>query len=162
MILYRCVSVFVCVRCLLFIAYRFSGGPFRNLWIRNGLDPRIDSSCAKYQLIDFRFPTYLVSDKLTGSKWSTVSEEPLRVHAGSSGHAKPDGEDGGEDGDPGGGGGGGGGGASDVYTADVSFSRPPTKKLAVWYQFCDLAGDEIQKVLQNSPLVDSPDVWVFH
>jgi general transcription factor 3C polypeptide 5 (transcription factor C subunit 1) len=36
------------------VAYYFTTGPWRNLWIRFGYDPRKDRSSAKYQSLDYR------------------------------------------------------------------------------------------------------------
>jgi general transcription factor 3C polypeptide 5 (transcription factor C subunit 1) len=36
------------------VAYSFSNGPWRKLWVRFGLDPRLDRSCGQYQVLDFR------------------------------------------------------------------------------------------------------------
>ncbi|CAM6083628.1 unnamed protein product [Calypogeia fissa] len=48
------------LKTLLFrIAYYFGSGPFRNLWIRNGYDPRSDPESRAHQIIDFRVPFVL-------------------------------------------------------------------------------------------------------
>ncbi|BBM98513.1 hypothetical protein Mp_1g14120 [Marchantia polymorpha subsp. ruderalis] len=48
------------LRSLLFrISYYFGCGPFRNLWIKNGYDPRVDPESRRYQALDFRVPAVL-------------------------------------------------------------------------------------------------------
>ena len=42
------------------VAYKFSNGPFRKVWIRRGVDPRSDPSFAKYQVIEVRQPQSFV------------------------------------------------------------------------------------------------------
>jgi general transcription factor 3C polypeptide 5 (transcription factor C subunit 1) len=37
-----------------YVAYMFQSGPFRQLWIRFGVDPRTDRCYTRYQLLDFR------------------------------------------------------------------------------------------------------------
>lgn len=36
------------------VAYYFTSGPFRCLWVKFGYDPRKDQSAVKYQTVDFR------------------------------------------------------------------------------------------------------------
>ncbi|CAM6085084.1 unnamed protein product [Calypogeia fissa] len=48
------------LKTLLFrIEYYFGSGPFQNLWIRNGYDPRSDPESRAHQIIDFRVPFVL-------------------------------------------------------------------------------------------------------
>ena len=42
------------------VAYKFANGPFRKVWIRRGVDPRLDRSFAKYQVIEVRQPPSFV------------------------------------------------------------------------------------------------------
>ena len=36
------------------VAYFFTTGPWRSLWVKMGYDPKKDPSAKKYQLVDFR------------------------------------------------------------------------------------------------------------
>ena len=42
-------------KCLLpLVAYYFNTGPWRNMWVRLGYDPRADPAAWRYQIIDYR------------------------------------------------------------------------------------------------------------
>ena len=67
-------------RHLAVVAYRFSGGPWRNLWIRYGFDPRLDPSSRIYQGIDFRVPTDKVALlNIPDTRVLTATDKPVRL-----------------------------------------------------------------------------------
>ena len=48
--------------CLPYVAYNLVKGPFRQLWVRYGYDPKTDPSSALYQTIHFRVSPQVVQD----------------------------------------------------------------------------------------------------
>ena len=57
------------------VAYKFANGPFRKVWIRRGVDPRLDRSFAKYQVIEVRQPPSFVDGEkgVRGAAKTTTS-----------------------------------------------------------------------------------------
>lgn len=145
------------------VAYRFSGGPWRNLWIRFGFDPRKQPSARIYQGIDFRVPHEQVALlKIPDTRVLTASDKPVRHrHAMRSkedtelslknvGQSKKDEDDDENEADE------DESGKEDVSedereasAEDLSFSRIPTKASSL-YQLLDLEGGDIQRLLRNS------------
>lgn len=66
-------------RCWPYVGYMFSSGPFRDAIIRFGVDPRTDSSCAKYQTLWFQAPGAAGYGR-TGleEEWSATTRRYLR------------------------------------------------------------------------------------
>lgn len=48
--------------CLPYVAYNLVKGPFRQVWVRYGFDPKKDPSTAIYQTIHFRVASKVVQD----------------------------------------------------------------------------------------------------
>ena len=63
------------------VAYFYTTGPWRSLWVRLGYDPRKDPSSKKYQLVDFRVrqskvPSWLLAD------WADWLMQPMTWRIG--------------------------------------------------------------------------------
>jgi len=70
-------------------AFRFLNGPWHRLWVRRGLDPRLDSAAKRFQSLDFRLPAEWYpatrgggeGDKAPGPKPAADRGDFAAVHA---------------------------------------------------------------------------------
>ena len=62
-----------------FVAYKFTTGPFKKMWVKFGYDPRTDPSSKVYQSIDIRVPSSVTTVQpslLGGHRGKTVYQKP--------------------------------------------------------------------------------------
>ncbi|XP_037083418.1 general transcription factor 3C polypeptide 5-like [Pollicipes pollicipes] len=134
-------------------AYYFNTGPWRNMWVRLGYDPRTDPHAWKYQIIDYRTRSAVLKNKMALKR--ALSVVPYRSvnaskHKMSSINAKN---------------------LEDVEKAkeepriDTDFAfRPgmvPTAR-QIFYQYCDIEVPEVSNVLAEAPTSTySPELgWI--
>ncbi|KAL0273922.1 UNVERIFIED_CONTAM: hypothetical protein PYX00_006480 [Menopon gallinae] len=138
------------LRCLLpCVAYFFSNGPWRSLWVRFGYDPRKDPSSRIYQTLDYRAKSDFTKEEkhnIFKKKRESIGS-PLSIKYANQANrsaaiisrnlAEVVGKD------------------EKVDIADHIFKPgviPPARQCL--YQYCDLHVPEIQSMLENLPMVD--------
>lgn len=60
------------------VAYSFSNGPWRHLFIKLGVDPRKEASFRRYQVIDFRIKPFETRGKIPGGWQREPTDKPSR------------------------------------------------------------------------------------
>ncbi|KAB7502279.1 General transcription factor 3C polypeptide 5, partial [Armadillidium nasatum] len=142
------------------ISYYFNTGPWRNLWVKFGYDPRTDPTSWCYQTFDFRvrqaggaktkveakrnYSNYILPYKSVHTckkKTSLVSSIHLGEEAGGEGSGKKDGEKVGKPAD----------GLSEEFYLFRPGMVPPYRQM--FYQYCDIHVPKIQKLLESSILM---------
>jgi len=144
------------------VAYRFSSGPWRTLWIRIGYDPRKDVGARELQGIDIRVPpSYRAVFGISEKRDQLASELPLRLHGDAeespstnvqpaiSDTASSGGIDGSAVSQRVGGSTSSGSDAAKDFLKRVQFEVPPEKAITI-YQLCDIADRSIDGLLRRT------------